>query len=135
MCARVVAGNKTDCLDSMVCEAAVLPPLYGSGYGYCAPDAHGAAVFPGGAADAGVSAQASALTSGGLGLDAAGPSAGGPAGSSAALAAALVATRATLDQQPCRLPYVHQCAHNWVLWWYFWSTRGVTGDWMTRNAV
>lgn len=117
MCARVVAGNKTDCLDGMACEAAVLPPLYGSGYGYCAPDAHTATVVPGGAADAGVSAQAAALTSGGLGLDAGGPSAGGPAGSAAALAAAQVAVRRTADQQTCRLPFVYQCAHSWALRW------------------
>ena len=116
MCARVVAGDKTDCLDGMACEAAVLPPLYGSGYGYCAPDAHTATtVVPGGAADASVSAQAAALTAGGLGLDAGGPSAGAPAGGAAALAAAQVAVRRTADQQACRLPFVYQCAHLWAL--------------------
>lgn len=133
MCARVVTGNNTDCLDGMVCEAAVLPPLYGSGYGYCAPDAHGAAVFPGDAADAGVSAQAAALSTGGLGLDAGGPSAGEPAASSTALAAAQVAVRRTLDQQTCRLPFVYQCAHSWTLRPD--HVLSIAGDLSTRSAM
>jgi len=88
-------------------QAAILPPMYGSGYGYCAPSAHGIASATALAEAAAATTTASAHNFSSEAAGAGAPGAAPPVG--AALAAAQLAPRTTASGEACRLPVVYQC--------------------------
>ncbi len=82
--------------------------MYGSGYGYCAPSAHGVASATAIAEAAAATTAASAHNFSSEAASAGAPGAG-PAPGGAALTAAQLAPRKTASGEACRLPVVYQC--------------------------